>query len=273
MHSQPDPDSPSPEPVAQPLTGLRPLEPPLEPPSDERSDGGYLQRVFRSTEEENRRAILHMLKPRAGARLLDLGTHDGEFTMRVAARLRAGRVFGVELLDVHAEIAKRRGIDVQVGDIDNGLPFEDSSCDVVHANQVIEHIRRTDGFLSEVRRVLAPGGIVCISTNNLASWHNVLSLTLGWQPMPMHVSDDLILGNPLNPEHGHPHRDAGRTHLRLFTARALEELCTYHGLERVATRTVGYYPLPPRVARIVTRLDPLHGAFLIGLFRNGTSRA
>ena len=42
------------------------------------------------------------------------------------------------------------------GDIDDGLPFEDGSCDVVHANQVIEHIRRTDRFLSEVRRVLAP---------------------------------------------------------------------------------------------------------------------
>ena len=97
--------------------------------------------------------------------------------------------------------------------------------------------------------MLAPDGLVCISTNNLASWHNVISLALGWQPMPIHVSDDLILGNPLNPEHGDRHRDAGRTHLRLFTARALAELCEYHGLTRVSTRTVGYYPLPPRVAR------------------------
>jgi SAM-dependent methyltransferase len=251
---------------------LRPLEALPDAPGAPDGSLGYLRRVFLATEEQNRRAILKMLKPRPGARLLDLGPHDGEFTMRVAGRLRAGSVAGVELLDVHAEIARRRGIDVQVGDIDDGLPFEDGSCDVVHANQVIEHIRRTDRFLSEIRRVLAPNGIACISTNNLASWHNVLSLALGWQPMPMHVSDDLILGNPVNPEHGDRHRDAGRTHLRLFTARALAELAEYHGLEREATRTIGYYPLPPLVARLATRLDPLHGAFLIGVFRRGTNR-
>jgi SAM-dependent methyltransferase len=271
VHGQLDPH-PDPE-EAPGVPELRPLEPLPPQPGDEDGSVGYLRRVFLATEEENRRAILRSLSPRPGARLLDLGAHDGEFTMRVAERLRAGTVQGVELLDVHAEIARRRGVDVKVGDLDDGLPFEDGSCDVVHANQVIEHIRRTDRFLAEVRRVLAPGGLACISTNNLASWHNVISLTLGWQPMPIHVSDDLILGNPLNPEHGDRHRDAGRTHLRLFTARALAELCEYHGLERISVRSVGYYPLPPRAARLATRLDPLHGAFLVGLFRRGTSPA
>ena len=258
---------------AQGTPDLRPLEPPPERPGESEPRLGYLRRVFLATEEANRRAILNMLKPRPGCRLLDLGPHDGEFTLRVAARLRAGSVAGVELLDVHAEIARRRGIDVTVGDIDDGLPFDDGTFDVVHANQVIEHIRRTDQFLCEVRRVLAPGGLVCLSTNNLASWHNVVSLTLGWQPMPMHVSDDVILGNPLNPEHGDRHRDAGRTHLRLFTARALEELCGHHDLAQVATKTVGYYRLPPLAASLANRIDPLHGAFLVGLFRRETSPA
>ena len=268
--------NPQPDPSLDPLGAppdLHPLESVPPQPGAAEESIGYLRRVFLATEEQNRLAILKMLKPRPGSRLLDLGPHDGEFTMRVAARLRAGSVAGVELLDVHAEIARRRGIDVQVGDIDEGLPFDDDSFDVVHANQVIEHIRRTDRFLAEIRRVLTPEGIACISTNNLASWHNVISLALGWQPMPIHVSDDLILGNPVNPEHGDRHRDAGRTHLRLFTARALAELCEYHGLERVSTRTVGYYPLPPQLARLATRLDPIHGAFLVGLFRRETSRA
>jgi methionine biosynthesis protein MetW len=238
---------------------------------------GYLSRLFRATEEENRRTILRMLAPSPGARLLDLGTGDGTFTLRVAARLRAARVVGVELVEEHAAAAGERGIEMHWGDLEDGLPFESETFDVVHANQVIEHVRRTDRLLDEVRRVLAPGGLVCISTNNLASWHNVASLALGWQPMPMHVSDELILGNPLNPESGEPHADAGRTHLRLFTGRALEELCAHHGLERISLRTTGYYPLPPRLARIVIRLDPLHGAFLVGMFeaclRQAPSRA
>ena len=234
---------------------------------------GYLYRVFRATEEENRRAIVAALEPRAGARLLDLGTHRGEFTMRVAERLGASSVHGVELLDEHAAVARARGIDVCSADLDNGLPFEDGAFDVVHANQVIEHVRRTDTFLREIRRVLAADGLACISTNNLSSWHNVFSLALGLQPMPMHVSDETIVGNPLNPLDGQPHTDIGRTHLRLFTGRALTELCERHGLERVALRSAGYYPLPPVLGRAAARVDPIHGAFLIGLFRPRTTPA
>jgi SAM-dependent methyltransferase len=232
---------------------------------------GYLYRVFRATEEENRRAILAALEPRPGARLLDLGTSDGEFTVRVAERLGATSVCGVELLEEHAAVARDRGIDVRRADLDEGLPFEDGAFDVVHANQVIEHVRRTDTFLRETRRVLAPGGLACISTNNLSSWHNVFCLALGLQPMPMHVSDEMIVGNPLNPLDGRPHADIGRTHLRLFTCRALTELCERHGLVAVSRRSAGYYPLPPLIARAAARLDPTHGAFLIGLFRPRTS--
>jgi cyclopropane fatty-acyl-phospholipid synthase-like methyltransferase len=90
---------------------------------------GYLYRVFRATEEENRRAILAALEPREGARLLDLGTSRGEFTMRVAERLGAAGVSGVELIDEHAEAARGRGIDVRRADLDQGLPFEDGAFD------------------------------------------------------------------------------------------------------------------------------------------------
>lgn len=228
---------------------------------------GYLTRVFRASEEANCRAILRSLPVAHGGSLLDLGTHRGDFTVRLAAHVAAERVAGVELIERHADVARSRGVNVVVADLDEGLPFPSKSFDIVHANQVIEHVRRTDVLLREVRRVLKPHGLACISTNNLSSWHNVVSLGLGMQPMPMHVSDEIIVGNPLNPEHHWGHRDLGRTHLRLFTARALAELAAYHGLAVEQIRTVGYYPLPPLLARLATRVDPLHGAFLVGLFR------
>jgi methionine biosynthesis protein MetW len=228
---------------------------------------GYLRRVFIASEEANRRAVLKALPARRGGRVLDLGTHRGDFTLRLADHLGADGVSGVELIERHAAVARSRGIDVVIGDLDEGIPFPSESFDVVHANQVLEHVRRTDVLLREVRRVLRPDGVACISTNNLSSWHNVVSLSLGMQPMPMHVSDEIIVGNPLNPEHRWGHRDHGRTHLRLFTARALGELATYHGLGVESIRAVGYYPLPPLLARLATRFDAVHGAFLVGLFR------
>ena len=228
---------------------------------------GYLSKVFRASEEANRRAVLRALPAHRGGRVLDLGTHRGDFTLRLAGHLGAEEMAGVELIERHAAVARSRGIDVVVGDLDDGIPFPSESFDVVHANQVIEHVRRTDVLLREIRRVLRPDGIACISTNNLSSWHNVIALGLGLQPMPMHVSDEIIVGNPLNPEHRWGHRDHGRTHLRLFTARALAELAGYHGLGVERIQSVGYYPLPPNLARLAARIDPVHGAFLVGLFR------
>ena len=223
-----------------------------------------LERLFRATEEENRRAVLRMLPAGRGGDLLDIGTHEGEFAERVAERIGATRVAGIDFVPEHATAARARGIDVACANIDDGLPFADQEFDTVHANQVIEHVRRSDAFLREVHRVLRPGGLALLSTNNFSSWHNVGALALGYQPMPAHVSDELIVGNPLDPLRGQEHED-GRAHLRLFTGRALIELCAVHGLERVNLRAAGYYPLPPRLGRIMARIDRLHGAFLIAL--------
>jgi SAM-dependent methyltransferase len=225
-----------------------------------------LERLFRATEEENRRAVLRMLPAGRGGALLDIGTHRGAFTARVAERLRAESVTGIELIEEHAVVARARGFEVVCANVDDGLPFDDERFDTVHANQVIEHVVRSDDFLRAIARVLKPGGLALISTNNFASWHNVGSLALGYQPMPAHVSDDLIVGNPLDPLRGQPH-EPGRAHLRLFTGRALTELAEAHGLEPVAVRTAGYYPLPPRLGRIAARVDRLHGAFLVALLR------
>ena len=78
------------------------------------------------------------------------------------------------------------------------LPYDDESFDVVCSNQVIEHLARTDNFVSEILRVLRPGGYAVTSTENLASWHNIAALALGWQPFSLsNVSKVLGLGNPL----------------------------------------------------------------------------
>ena len=220
------------------------------------------ERIFRTAEEENRRAILAACTPRAGARLLDLGCGDGEFTMRVAARIGAGEINGVELIPGIAAKARARGVLVEEASLEGRLPWDDGSFDAIHSNQVIEHLPFTDHFLREIRRLLRPGGYAVVSTNNLASWHNVVSLVLGWQPTPNHVSDEIIVGNPANFVEGAPGA-RGQNHLRVFTGRALAGLAEFHGLRVELARTAGYYPLLERGSRLMNRLDPLHGAFLV----------
>lgn len=223
---------------------------------------GYLQRVFEATEDENRRVILETATPRPGARFVDLGCGDGRFTMEVAQRVGAGVVEGVEFIPDLAERATAAGVTVTRADLSRRLPFDDASFDVIHTNQVIEHLPGTDLFMREIRRLLRPGGYAVVSTNNLASWHNIGSLVVGWQPTPNHVSDERIVGNPLNfvdNAEGSP----GQMHYRVFTGRALADLAALHGLRAEVQRTAGFYPFPPAVARRLLQVDRRHGAFLV----------
>jgi SAM-dependent methyltransferase len=222
----------------------------------------YLFRVFRATERLNREEILALLDERPGGALLDCGCGDGGFTRELADRGRM-RPHGIEAVPGRARAATARGVRVAVADLNARFPWATGSFDLVHANQVIEHLRSTDHFLREVRRVLRPDGVALLSTNNLASWHNVVSLALGFQPPPAHVSSEVLVGNPLDPLCGQRIDHPEDSHLRLFSGRALAELCRHHGFRVEKLRTVGFYPLPPRLARWATRLDRRHGAFLV----------
>ncbi|WP_372790522.1 class I SAM-dependent methyltransferase [Paraconexibacter sp.] len=224
----------------------------------------YLSSVFETSEDECKLTILDAVAadpPRE--RLLDLGCFNGAFTADLAKAAQATQVVGVEWLPQHAAEARRRGVDVAETDLNDPLPFPDDAFDLVHANQVIEHVRGTDNFLREVARVCAPGGRVLLATNNMSSWHNVASLALGFQPFPNHVSDEFHVGNPLDPRRGLMHADIGQTHVRVFTIRALKELAAVHGLETTSTYVSGYYPLRRRLARGAARVDPRHAAFMI----------
>lgn len=140
----------------------------------------YLRRVFEESEVENRRQILERVRSYAPRpRLLDLGCYDGRFTVELARAAEASEVSGVEFLAEHGTKARSLGVDVTVADLSEPLPLESDAYDLVHANQVIEHVRWTDLFLGEASRVARPGAPVIVSTNNLASWHNIVSLALG----------------------------------------------------------------------------------------------
>ena len=225
--------------------------------------GRYLLGVFRATERLNRDAILESLAGVNGTSLLDCGCGDGQFTVELAATVGSESVYGIEWDFGRLGVARSNGVAAVRADLNASWPFEDASFDVVHSNQVIEHLHSTDTFLRETHRVLKPGGMAVLSTNNMASWHNVASLIMGLQPPPMHVSSEVIAGNPLDPLSGTRHPTAGDSHLRLFSFRGLRDLLEYHRFRLKSLVSVGYYPLSPAAAKVATRVDRWHGAFLV----------
>jgi SAM-dependent methyltransferase len=149
-------------------------------------------------------------------------------------------------------------------DLNDKLPFADDSFELVHANQVIEHVHDLDLFVTEIARVLRPGGRAIICTENLASWHNIAALMLGFMPFSLtNISSRGAIGNPFNLA-STPAGELEKSwfHTRVLTAVGLEHLLRVHDLDVVARFAAGYHPLPPRVARALARRDVRHAAFI-----------
>ncbi len=57
------------------------------------------------------------------------------------------------------------GVEFQTGDV-TALPLNDKSIDVFVSFETLEHIQEPDAFLTEIRRVVRPGGLFVCSTPN-----------------------------------------------------------------------------------------------------------
>jgi SAM-dependent methyltransferase len=157
--------------------------------------------------------------------LLDIGCWDGTHTVRRGEIVGAERILGVEVYEGPAAEAADRGIEVAKLDLEvEPLPWPDRSVDVVVCNQVLEHLKNVWLPMSEIHRVLRPGGHAVLSVPNLASLHNRVLLVIGRQPTSIQVFGP---------------------HVRGFTLREFSEFVERGGAFRIERkRGAGFYPIP-----------------------------
>jgi len=96
-------------------------------------------------------------------RVLDVGGGQGELAERIANELGADVTF-VDLSPRMVELARARGLDASVGDVQD-LPFPDGAFDVAVAAWMLYHVPDLDRGLAELARVLPPGGSLVAVTN------------------------------------------------------------------------------------------------------------
>jgi len=102
--------------------------------------------------------ISSLLEKNKKAIILDLGCDNGIWTKKIAEKIQTNNTFGIDIVKDKVEKAKKLGIKVTLSDLNKKFPFKDNFFDVIHANQVIEHLNDTDSFVSEIYRILKPGG-------------------------------------------------------------------------------------------------------------------
>jgi SAM-dependent methyltransferase len=189
-------------------------------------------------------------------RVLDIGCGDGELSVELAKATRA-TVVCADISSLAVEACRQRGLEahqVELGSVP--LPFPDATFDLVHMEEVIEHVVRPDRAMDEVRRVLEPGGHLILSTPNLACLPNRILVPLGFQPLFSEVSEERVLGRGLS-IFGQGRQPVG--HLRLYTKRALKEFIRFSGFDVVRVRGAAFHwdgPLS-RIERVVATFSGL----------------
>jgi len=184
--------------------------------------------------------------------LLDVGCWNGELSERCAAALGAKRMLGVEVYEGPAAEAEAKGLEVARVDLEaDRFPWEDGSVDVVVCNQVLEHLKNIWLPMTEMHRVLRPGGHAILSVPNLASLHNRVLLALGRQPTSIRV---------LGP------------HVRGYAFREFRDLVALDGAYEVQRAlTAGFYPLPAAWSRPFSSLWTSGGHTTVILARKTAS--
>lgn len=132
-----------------------------------RSDG-YSD--YRSAEPIYRREFAHAVnfirKFRPSGRLLEIGCAYG-FLLEEARQ--AYDVAGIEIAEDAGDFCRQRGLRVLTGAVDESKLAELGPMDVIVMFSVIEHLTNPAETLRLCRRYLNPGGIIAITTGDIAS--------------------------------------------------------------------------------------------------------
>jgi ubiquinone/menaquinone biosynthesis C-methylase UbiE len=119
-----------------------------------------------------------------GALVVDLGCGRGDSVDVFRAVDPEVRWIGVDLPS-SAEVAERTRDDAEFRTFDGvHLPFGDAGVDLVFCKQVLEHVERPHELVTDVARVLRPGGCFAGSTSQLEPFHS--RSTGNWTPYGLH---------------------------------------------------------------------------------------
>ena len=121
-----------------------------------------------------RAAIIAAVAAVRPSRVLEVGCGWGELARRIAGEVDTD-VIATDLSPHMVELARAGGVAAEVADVQD-LPFADGNFDVVVAAWMLYHVPDRDRALSELARVLRPGGRLVATTNSLLHLHELREL-------------------------------------------------------------------------------------------------
>ncbi|MEO8085696.1 MAG: class I SAM-dependent methyltransferase [Bacteroidota bacterium] len=168
-----------------------------------------------------RKKILAVIKPQDV--MLDLGAGSG-YVKEMNFKNEVREVTGI---DMDPDISKNPFLHQYVfGSVYDLSDFEKEKFDVIICNSVIEHIENPEKFVSELSRVLKPGGYFLAKTPNR---NNYMPLAARLTPLSFHKW--------YNKKRGRPEEHTFPTYYRLNTSRAVKKYFSVNVFESVRIET------------------------------------
>jgi SAM-dependent methyltransferase len=107
--------------------------------------------------------------------ILDIGCANGAILKPL---LGTRELHGVDISEVLVQKANAIGMKALVHDVESGpLPYSNGTFDAVFCGETIEHQVDTDWLLSEINRVLKPGGVIVLTFPNIRTVLSLLMMT------------------------------------------------------------------------------------------------
>jgi len=189
------------------------------------------------------RAALGHLPPMTGARVLDVGSGQGNTTRCLAETLGADECIGIEYDSRLVDYAQTRPdnpahVRFQQGDA-TALPFPDASFDLVFCRYLLLHMTDPMRVVREMMRVVRPGGFI------VAYEGDVTSTTTSHPPCAaLETIHRMLLALFQNPAAGrrlvHYLREAGATEIRAGAWTGLEyDTTTIKRMYRLTAEATG----------------------------------
>ncbi len=107
--------------------------------------------------------------------ILDIGCANAGILKSLAS---TRELHGVDISEALVKMANANGMKALLHDVESGsLPYPKDTFDAVFCGETIEHQVDTDWLLSEINRVLKPGGVVVLTFPNVRTVLGILMLT------------------------------------------------------------------------------------------------
>lgn len=194
------------------------------------------------------RKIIEGLNPKNGDKILDLGCGDGFYLFLLSNLGIDLNLTGSDFDQVGLEAAKKnlknKKINLIKGDLMRRLPFSENRFDKIVLSEVVEHLPDDIKGLKEVRRILKPGGTLCISVPNA-------NYPLFWDPVNwitervfgIHIKSGFWSGIWFN-------------HLRLYKPEGIKQAVQKAGFKVESIQALTYWCLPfnHHLVNLVARL-------------------